>query len=298
MLTRKVILLFSLIALTPLVFQGADLSAVELRLQKLHKDLSQSSTDENSQSICNSMRQAFIESFDDPATFDYPFEKLNFCKITSSDGRIRLFNWNLPYQDGTHTYYCFVLVRDLKKKTYTWTELKDYAREADKIENRFIQPDKWLGTLYYEIIPMDKKGRGDTYTLLGWDGVDRLTNRKIIDAITITGDKIRIGAGIFKSDDGTRKRMILEYSDEVSASVRYYPNKKCIVMDHLSPKNPMMQGIYADYGPDGSYDLLFLKKGKWELIEDVDISEFAEGNNRPFVDPRPGRNKSTKQKTR
>jgi hypothetical protein len=138
---------------------------------------------------------------------------------------------------------------------------------------------------------MDKKGRSDTYTLLGWDGKDNLTTRKIIDALTITGKKIRLGAGIFAAEDNVRKRYILEYSNEVSASVKYYPKKNCIVMDHLSPKNPMMTGVFADYGPDGTYHLFLMKNGKWEYIDNIDITEFAEGNDKPFYDPRPARRK-------
>lgn len=261
----------------------------ETALASLHSRINKVEQDTDGDSISQEMRQVFISTFDDATTFDYPFSKLQFCKLTSSDHHIRLFNWNLPRKDGTHTYFCFVLIWDNKTKNYTWTELKDYQREVEKIENKFLIPDKWFGALYYEIIPMEKKGRGDTYTLLGWDGKDRLTNRKIVDAITITNQKIRIGAGIYRSDDGTRKRIILEYSEDVSASVKFYPKKNCIVLDHLSPKNPMMIGIYADYGPDGSYDVLMLKGGKWEFIENVNIADFAAGNDKPFYDPRPRR---------
>jgi hypothetical protein len=122
--------------------------------------------------------------------------------------------------------------------------------------------------------------------LIGWDGKDNLTTRKIIDAITITGEKIRLGATLFEYAGETRKRIILEYSNDVSASVKYHPKKDCIVMDHLSPKNPIMTGIYADYGPDGTYSLFILKKGKWIYMDEIDISQFAEGNDRPFRDPR------------
>jgi hypothetical protein len=262
------------------------LEEAELSISQWHAQLVKTTTDQQTDSLCQLMRTQFSEILNDQSAFDYPFEKFQFCKLISSDHHVRLFNWNAPKKDGTHAYYCYVLVFNEKSKTFTWTELKDNQREVEKIENKYLNSDKWFGALYYEIIPMDKKGRGDTYTLLGWDGKDNLTNRKIVDAMTILPSKLRFGAGIYHMDDGTRKRMIMEYSDEVSASLKYHPKKHCIVMDHLSPKNPMMSGVYADYGPDGSYDVLLLKKGKWDLIENVDISEFANGNTRPFVDPR------------
>ncbi|MFM7727306.1 MAG: hypothetical protein ACKO7B_11430, partial [Flavobacteriales bacterium] len=211
---------------------------------------------------------------------------LKFCTLISKDHHIRLLNWNLPYRDGTYKYFCFLLVWNDENKHFTWHELQDTIHEPEKLETRFLNPEKWLGALYFDIIPMTKKGKSTTYTLLGWDGKDNLTTRKIIDALTINGDKIRLGANLFDYEGDTRKRVILEYSNDVSASVKYYPKKKCIVMDHLSPKSPMMQGIYADYGPDGSYCMLQLKKDKWEFIDMVDVSQFSEDDNRPYRDPR------------
>jgi hypothetical protein len=283
----RLLLLFSvLISQQTFAMSAAD---AEKAIFDYYTRLSKSTSDEQSDSLSNEIRKTFIAAFEDPATFDHAFESLQMCKLISSDRRIRLFNWNQPYQDGRHKFYCFVLVKEKKKETFQWTELIDDERETEKIENKFLSPDKWFGALYYEIIPMDKKGRGDTYTLLGWDGKDNLTTRKLIDAISIVGKKIRIGAAIFDSEAGVRKRYILEYSNEVSASVKYYPKKQCIVMDHLSPKNPVMTGIFADYGPDGSYHLFMMKKGKWEYIDNIDITEFADDNDKPFFDPRPRR---------
>lgn len=258
----------------------------ELKLAYLHKQLSISEDDTRSDSICEAMRQTFIASFEDATVFDHPFKSLTFSTLTSKDHHMRLFNWNLPYRDGSYKYFCFVLLWNQDAKNYTWFELEDALHEPEKIESRYLTADKWLGALYYEIIPMASKGRSDTYTLIGWDGKDNLTTRKIIDALTITGEKIRLGAPLFEYEGDTRKRIVFEYSNEVSASVKYYPKKDCIVMDHLSPKNPMMTGIYADYGPDGTYCLFTLKKGKWKFMDEIDVSQFAEGNDRPFRDPR------------
>jgi hypothetical protein len=270
---------------------GQSPAETETKLSMLHGQLAKADTEVMGDSLSNAMREILIQAFNYAETFEYPFEKLKFCTLTSVDKKIRFFNWNQPLPDGTHKYYCFVLIREKKGEEYFWIELKQMKQEQEKIENKFLTQDKWLGALYYDIIPMDKKGRGDTYTLLGWDGKDNLTTRKIIDAITITGKKIRLGATIFSTDDSVRKRFILEYSNDVSASVKYYPQKGCIVMDHLSPKNPIMTGVFADYGPDGTYHLFMLKKGKWEYIDNIDISEFSEGNIKPFYDPRPGRRK-------
>lgn len=264
---------------------GFSVEETEQKILYLHNQLAASVDDARSDSICEAMRQTWIASFEHAEVFDYPFDKLKFCTLISKDHHIRLLNWNLPYRDGTYKYFCFVLVWDDKTTQFTWFELQDTMHEPEKPESRFFTPDKWLGALYFEIIPMTRKGKSSTYTLLGWDGKDNLTTRKIIDAITINGDKIRLGANLFEYEGDTRKRVLLEYSNDVSASVKYYPKKNCIVMDHLSPKTPMMQGIYADYGPDGSYCMFMLKKDKWQFMDMIDISQFADGNDRPYRDP-------------
>lgn len=265
---------------------GSALEETEQKLVYLHNQLASSTDDARSDSICESMRQVWISSFDNSEVFDYPFHQLKFCTLISKDHHIRLLNWNLPYRDGTYKYFCFLLIWNDDAKHFTWYEFLDTMHEPDKVESRFLTTEKWLGALYFEIIPMTRKGKSTTYTLLGWDGKDNLTTRKIVDALTITGDKIRLGANLFEYGNDTRKRVILEYSNEVSASVKYYPKKNCIVMDQLSPKNPMMQGIYADYGPDGTYCLFELKKDKWIFMDEIDISQFADDDSKPYRDPR------------
>jgi hypothetical protein len=47
-----------------------------------------------------------------------------------------------------------------------------------------------------------------------------------------------------------------------------------------------MQGIYADYGPDGTYCLFELKKDKWIFMDEIDISQFADDDSKPYRDPR------------
>jgi len=270
---------------------GQDLVAIEDSLLNYYTKLSVATTNADRDSASAKMKSFFIESFNNPETFDYAFSKLRFCTIKSSDNLVRLFNWNQPNEDGTYKYHCFVfrkIMKGKKQTSYDWFELTQAKREADKIESKYLNADKWIGALYYDIIPVGKKNV-NTYVLLGWEGKDEVTTRKMIDAIEFTGNKVRLGANIFKTATGTQKRVIYEYSNDISMSIKFYPKKNCIVMDHLSPKNPMMQGVFADYGPDGTYCLFKLEKDKWEYIDDINISEFVEGDERPFVDPRPNR---------
>lgn len=261
------------------------ITETEDSIAHVHARILKVTTDAERLQLCEQMRELFIASFDNPEVFDYPFAKFRFCSITSSDKRVRIFNWNLPYLDGTHTYYGFVLVRSEKKGTYEWTELKDIKNEPENLEGQIFKATKWMGALYYDIIPMEKKNC-NKYALLGWDGKDNLSTRKIVEVMTIQNKNIRFGDDVFKEEGNTsRKRIILEYSDEVSAMLKYYPDMQCIVMDELAPKNPVMEGIYSEYGPLGNYNLLRLHKGTWTLEKDVDVSKFAPNEGRPYNDP-------------
>jgi hypothetical protein len=272
-----------------------DLEDMENNLAKAYNQLANSKDDAERDSASQTMRSIFQASLNDPRTFDFPFVKLKFSKITSSDQKVRIYNWNQPKKDGTYKYYCFVQVKQKRKRkqevaNVVWYELMDNTKEPEKIESKFLNADKWLGALYYEITPLENNKKNDTYILLGWDGKDEMTTRKVLDAITITDNKVRLGAPVFKNEFSTDKRVIFEYSNEVSMSLKLYPKKRCIVLDHLSPKSAATKGIFADYGPDGTYDMYQFKNGKLEYLSNVDVSQFATDDDRPYNDPRKRKN--------
>jgi hypothetical protein len=55
-------------------------------------------------------------------------------------------------------------------------------------------------------------------------------------------------------------------------SLRYDPQKKMIVFDHLSPTKPSLEGQYEFYGPDFTYDGLKFEKGVWEHYQNIEIT--------------------------
>lgn len=284
----KKTILFTLAIFFTLVGKSQTLENLEDSIKQSFSGLADAITDDVKRVQADRMTAFFEQALSMPGAFEYPFDKLRMMKGTSSDGHIRIINWNLPYNDGTYKYYGFVMIRDPKTAEVSVVKLEDQEREIEKVETKFLNADKWFGALYFEIIPIRKKKKeiADTYVLLGWDGKDNMTTRKVVDVLSITGNgKIRFGAGIFETPKGSQKRFVLEYSNEVSVSVKYYPKKKCIVMDHVSPKSPQLVGIFAEYGPDGTYDLFELEKGKWTLKENIDVGQFATDDDRPYNDP-------------
>ncbi len=197
-------------------------------------------------------------------SFSYPFKNLvKMSKLTSPDGEFRIFNWNVESEGGVHSFYCYIL-----RKNGTVIKLRDNHRLIHKAENKILTHNNWYGALYYEII-VTKKGK---YTLLGWNGKDGITTQKLMETMSLSRRGAKFGFNLFEYplQRKTKKRVILEYSNEAIVSMRYYKTKKSeeIVFSHLSPSTPQMTGFYQYYYPDLSFDKFILKDGKWMFESD------------------------------
>ena len=220
--------------------------------------------------------------------FVYPFEALRMFKPVSSDGKLRVFTWNYPKEDGTQLYFGCVVFKTSKSGEPLFFKLKHTAVKAEKWDNKVYDGTKWPGALYYAVVPMSKgKKAGNSYTLLGFESKDNLSNYKVIEVITLSNDGCKFGGNFFEFEDRNPKRVVFEYSDQVTCSLRYYEKQKTIVVDHLSPRESIYEGFFPEYGPDGSYDGYVLENGKWKYTPIIDIAPFVEGQKVPFSNPRP-----------
>lgn len=199
--------------------------------------------------------------------FNHPFDSLkSMSKIKSPDDAFRLFNWNVELESGVNTFHCFIL-----KKEGTVIELRDNYRFIQNAELKTLSNKNWYGALYYKIIPL-KRGK---YTLLGWNGKDKITTQKVIETMSLGRKSAKFGLALFEYPNSRvkKKRIILEYSDEAYVSLKFYETKteSQIVFSHLSPSTPQMEGFYQYYYPDLSYDRFFLKKGRWVFESDSEV---------------------------
>lgn len=215
----------------------------------------------------------FKEAFRLPESFDYPFAEVTKAGlITASDLKVRMVTWNIALSDGTYRYFGLVLHRQGKKEMHQITELTDRSAELTEAEKSALSPSNWFGALYYEVVS-NQTPRGDMYTLLGWDGNDLFTNKRIIDVLIIAKNgMIQFGAPVFVNNQKTVNRIIFEYSKKASMTLRYEPKSRMIVFDHLAPPNPELEGNFSFYGPDFSYDgLRYEKTGFWIFESNIDV---------------------------
>ncbi|MBI4649605.1 MAG: hypothetical protein HY738_24145 [Bacteroidia bacterium] len=218
----------------------------------------------------NLILKTFKDALEIDGSFNYSFDSLNYSgKITSSDGLVHIFTWNVQYENKSFEYFGFIQYYAQKKDKYLLFSLDDKSHEIKDSENQALTAGKWYGALYYSIIT--KKFKNKTfYTLLGWDGNDALTTKKLIDILCFESDNTPVfGLSIININAQNKKRLIFEYSKNVTMLLRYDDEIDKIVFDHLAPMQPSFYGQYQYYGPDMTHDALEFKNGKWEFISDI-----------------------------
>jgi hypothetical protein len=217
-----------------------------------------------------------------PKSMAYGFDSLkkDVSILVPRDKKFRLITWNLHKNDGSnYAYFGYIQVNNEKRiktgflkhdilREYEHFKLIDKSAAVKSAENYMATPDKWFGMLYYYIL--DCNGY---YLLLAWDGNDNLTQRKFVDVLSFKSDGTpTFGKDVFKFPKKNPKRLMFEYSTEVSMSLKYNERRNQIVYSHLAPKDEgtLLEGQPQYYGPDGSYDALEQRKDKWVVVEAID----------------------------
>lgn len=228
-------------------------------------------------------------------SFNYPFDSVNtIARLISPDKRFRIFNWVIAKENGSFDYNCFLQSFNDKKNKYELFKLNDKSSDIIIPENQTLDPENWYGALYYKIIPV-KNEDITYYTLLGWNGNNGISFKKMIDVLTFrSGNRPFFGAAIFRKGKEKPKRIIFEYSAKAIMTLKYenqqYQIKKrlkkpqkgkrfevenikteMILFDRLVPLNQSLENQKQFYVPETNiFDAFIFDKGKWNFIEDID----------------------------
>ena len=201
-------------------------------------------------------------------------ETMGFAHAGSGDERFTVITWNVELRNQSQAYGGLMVFEGRKGEQHVepLRFKKPNALRTSLDEKARFTANDWPGAVYYEAL-LRYQGSKPVYTLLGWDGADNIRTRKIIETVSVSGSKVKFGIPILLVDRGTNKRHILEYSDQVSAMLKWRPDMEMIVMDHLSPPRPELAGQTSFYGPDMSYDGFSWKKNRWVLEQDIDVRD-------------------------
>jgi hypothetical protein len=283
-----------LMAMLPLRFLGQtpqspeDFDGVGLRnrVQDLHAALRVATEDSARLALHAQLETTWGEVLRSGTALDPAWEELKgtigWAEAGTGPELLRVVTWNVELSDRTQRYGGFVLRGDHREPGgYRAYPLKHQPRSNVREVGKRFWGEVWPGAIYYQVILTHDK-RTPVYTLLGWDGADGLTTRKVVEVLETQGGQVRLGAPRIQVRGATQRRLVLEYADVLSVLLRYEGDR--IAMDHLSPRSPDLQGVAAFYGPDMTYDALEWDGKQWVLRENVDIRDPQ--LDRTFPDPK------------
>ncbi len=191
------------------------------------------------------------------------------------DGSFRIFTWHVLNDNGTYKYYGTI---QMKADTLKMFPLIDYSDFTDNPMEVMVDNNNWIGALYYNIKTV-KSGKTSYYTIFGWDGNSLASTKKVMEILWFKDGKPRFGAPIIQLAKGkTVRRFILEYSKEASATLNYSPLDKKVIYDHVAPNGDALEGFFANYIPDGTYEGFEWKKGKWKHLDNIEYEKRQDGD--------------------
>lgn len=151
------------------------------------------------------------------------FDTIQILSVQSAkDLSFRIFTWCMPLNSGKFEHFGYLMLYSKKSGTYNIEELDDVSGKIEFPEKESLKNNKWYGAVYYQII--ENRYHGDKfYTLIGWNGWNSLTQKKIIDIIYFNsrGDAV-FGKNVFRGKGySNKKRLIFEYGDQIVMKLRY-----------------------------------------------------------------------------
>ncbi|MFM8596927.1 MAG: hypothetical protein ACKOBN_07540 [Flavobacteriales bacterium] len=202
--------------------------------------------------------------------FDYEFKELKIANLFSADQTVRLITWNIEYSDLSYSYGGFILRREEGREKVLIQELNDQLDPYSTKPEGVIDAKAWYGAIYFKIIDFSFQGK-TCYLLFGYDAGTTMSNYKILDVLSFSGQTARFGAAVFKDPKQTKKRVVLEYSNMATLSLEFEPKRNRIVFDHLSAESPALEGVASYYFPDMSYDAYIYDADReiWIFEQDV-----------------------------
>ena len=186
------------------------------------------------------IREIMTEVLAHDGAMDFPWEKLNMIGVVpSDDGMLRIFTWHVMEDMDHYRYFGYIQVLSGRDKIRVY-ELRDNLKAQRNIQKLRQSTEDWYGKLYYKIITENYK-RKPVYTLLGMDFNDSRSTIKSVEAMTIQRNKPQFLQDLFFNGRDRIDRMLLEYSSQVTISVRYDPRIRMITFDHLVTVSSRLQ---------------------------------------------------------
>ena len=265
------------------------MAAHQQRLAQLFERVASAPTDNerylSSEEAVDALRDALDEAGSERWRWQLP---RSVSVLTSPDNKLRIFTWAVVRDNGE--FECFGVVQYYNERTasYEHSVLHDKSEDIMNREESLLSADNWLGAIYQDII-QTTAGERTYYTLLGWNGVDNLTDRRVIEPVILRGEP-QFGASVFRRERNLR-RVVIEYRGDAAVQMAFdeqtvqtvtrervkvkgryrtvektkESKEKVIIFDEVEPQVQGMEGLFQYYVPSGLEMAYAWIDGKWEL---------------------------------
>ena len=236
--------------------------------------------------------KTFVRALQIKNSFYYPFDSLmTIAKVVPPDSSFKIFTWQLAVNGDVIRKHGAIQMntKDGELKLFPLIDKTDIIKNQ---EDTVTSNEAWIGALYYKVI--EEKAFGKTYyTLLGFDDNNMVSDRKIIDVLTFKDGKPVFGGPYFSFKNSStinkpKDRYILEFKKNASPKLSYDDEMGIIIFEHLVSETGEPKKKYT-YIPDGDYEGLEWKDGKWVYIEKIFNQKTPEGQEpvpHPILDAR------------
>jgi len=223
----------------------------------------------------------FVRSLKTKNSFQYAFDSLfAISRLYAPDSSFRIFTWQMVINDNVIRQHGAIQMKtaDGSLKLFPLIDKSDVTTNmADTITDNF----GWMGAVYYKIILTNYQGK-PYYTLLGFDGNNIRSNKKLIEILSFQNGQPVFGSRQFSIVSGfgynnKMARFIMEFKKEASPRLTYDKDLNMIVFEHLISESNQPNKKWTLIG-DGDYEGFKWVDGKWAYVNKVFNEVTAEGN--------------------
>ena len=205
-------------------------------------------------------------------SFYFPFDSLvSIARVVPPDSSFKIFTWQLVINGDVIRQHGAIQMNtpDGSLKLFP---LIDKTDKINNIDDTVTSNRAWIGAIYYKVVETKAFGK-NYYTLLGFDDNNLVSDRKIIDVLTFEDGQPVFGGPFFSFQNNSLKngaidRYVMEYKKSASPKLSFDTDMDLIIYEHLVSETGEPKKKYT-YIPDGDYEGLKWKDGKWVHIEKI-----------------------------
>jgi hypothetical protein len=249
------------------------------------------------------LTKTFIRALQVKNSFYYPFDSVQgISKLYAPDSSFRILTWNITFTDYYARQRGAIQMRtnDGSLKLIPLRDVSEFSRDAsDSARTK----NNWIGAVYYDIVKTTYNGN-NFYTLIGFDYNSVMSNKKWIEVLSFdnAGEPIFGATHFFTYEKDSLKRspgyrFNLEYKKTARAILKYEPELKMILVDHLISETDEPENKWT-YVPDGDYEAFTWQNGKWVHIDKLYNFKLKEGEapvGNPIMDSKGNKNEEKLQ---